>query len=83
MTDFRKDNTQAMLNSARKGAKVILGEGYIPHDGMRYFTCPYCGFGEFRSYPQTIPTDGGSWTYEYHCVRCGRMTGLTVRRTTQ
>lgn len=55
------------------------GDGYCPHEGMGYFTCPNCGCGEWISYPQAVPTDGRKWTYEYNCARCGKMMGLTLK----
>ena len=56
------------------------GEGYCPHNGMGYFTCPNCGCGEWVSYPQSGPSDRSkTWTWEYHCARCGKMMGLTLK----
>ena len=56
------------------------GKGYCPHDGMGFFTCPNCGCGEWESYPQAMPVDRSkTWTYEYHCARCGKMMGLTLK----
>ena len=55
-------------------------EGYCPHDGMGHFTCPNCGCGEWVSYPQAAPADRSkTWTWEYHCARCGKMMGLTLK----
>lgn len=56
------------------------GDGYIPHNGMGYFTCPNCGCGEWVSYPQSTPVDRSkTWTYEYCCAKCGKMMGLTLK----
>lgn len=57
-----------------------MSEGYIPHAGMAQFTCPFCGHGKFKSYPQAIPVDYKEWTFEHICARCGRMIGLTMVR---
>lgn len=61
--------------------KTDRGEGYLPdHDGTMYFTCPKCGCGEFDTFPQTIPANRDvRWTYEYQCVRCKAILGLTLR----
>ena len=62
----------------KESERMNRGEGYCPHNGMGYFTCPNCGCGEWVSYPQSVPTDRSkTWTYEYHCARCGKMMGLT------
>jgi hypothetical protein len=56
------------------------GEGYCPHGDMGYFTCPNCGCGEWKMYAQSAPADRSkTWTWEYHCARCGKMMGLTLK----
>ncbi|MBQ7701934.1 MAG: hypothetical protein IJT54_05970 [Candidatus Methanomethylophilaceae archaeon] len=47
---------------------------------MSYFQCSKCGCTKFKSYPQTIPTDGREWDYEYYCANCGKMMILTRAR---
>ena len=59
---------------------VKRGKGYCPHKGMAYFTCPICGSTEWTSYPQSAPVDRNTtWTWEYHCIKCGMMMGLTIK----
>ena len=47
-----------------------IKNGYVPHKGMDYFTCPKCGNGVFVSYPQTVVTGADVWTFEYECTKC-------------
>lgn len=54
-----------------------LENGYIPHEGQMRFRCGQCGCPVFKTYPQSMPLGGKAWTYEYHCVNCGQMMGLT------
>lgn len=81
---FSDSHIDIIIQERDKGKKEFermnKGEGYHPHGGMGYFTCPYCGCGEWVSYPQSAPADGSkTWTYEYHCARCGKMMGLTLK----
>ena len=57
-----------------------IKEGYCPHDDMDIFRCSRCGGTVFESFPQSVALDAPVWTYEYHCVRCGLMMGLTCKR---
>lgn len=60
--------------------KESIENGYLPHGDMGFFKCDKCGHNRFVSYPQAIPIDRTrGWTYEYHCARCGRMMGLTIK----
>ena len=53
-------------------------EGYMPHPYMGDFKCGRCAGKRFTSYPQAVPKDRSKpWTYEYVCVQCGYMMGLT------
>ena len=55
-------------------------KGYIPHPYQGAFKCDRCQGMVFTSYPQACPADRSKgWTYEYVCVNCGHMMGLTVR----
>lgn len=62
-----------MINNAENG--------YTPHKGMDFFTCPKCGNGKFRSYPQSVNTEVKEWTFEFECTRCKHIVGLTEERT--
>ena len=74
MTDLGTDGT----HNGRKGA--TWGSGYVPHSGMERFRCPKCGCTQFKSYPQTAPTNRSkTWTWEYVCVECGQGMGLTIK----
>ena len=55
-------------------------EGYIPHEGMGLFRCDRCGGTVFESFAQGISLSAPTWTYEYYCVKCGNMMGLTIKR---
>ena len=61
-------------------ARKDLENGYIPKKGMSYFTCPRCGNGTFRSYPQSVPPGADVWTFEFECMRCRHITGLMEER---
>lgn len=60
--------------------KNAWGDGYMPHEGMDFVTCPKCGNGVFRCNPQCIPTDAKTWTIEFECTRCKHIVGLTEER---
>lgn len=57
-----------------------IKEGYLPHQGMGQFTCEKCGGNVFETFPQGISLNAPTWTYEYYCVKCGHMMGMTVKR---
>lgn len=60
--------------------KNACGNGYVPHEGMDFVTCPKCGNGKFRSYPQSVNTEAKEWTFEFECTRCKHIIGLTEER---
>lgn len=41
-----------------------------------YFTCPYCGNGVFRCYPQTVRVGAKMQTWEYTCTKCNMVTAM-------
>lgn len=41
-----------------------------------YFTCPRCGNGVFRCYPQTIALNRKQQTIEYTCTKCNNVTAM-------
>ena len=73
----------AVRDAAGIREEIIGGEGmkgYIPHADQLPFRCGRCGSTEFVSYPQTVPVDRSKgWTYEYHCMKCDQIMGLTIR----
>lgn len=44
----------------------------------KYFTCPYCGNGMFRCYPQTVIVGAKVQTWEYTCTKCNKTMALVV-----
>ena len=43
-----------------------------------YFTCPRCGNGTFRCYPQTMVVGAKEQTIEYTCTKCRNVTAMVV-----
>ena len=70
------------FDDACDGVKTLpsLREGYIPHKGMGIFRCSACGGTVFETFAQSVALDAPVWTYEYNCVRCGQMMGLTCKQ---
>ena len=55
-------------------------EGYIPHEGMGLFRCDRCGGTVFETFALGVSLSAPTWTYEYYCVKCGQMMGMTIKR---
>ena len=70
------------MRDKRKAIETLesIKEGYLPHEGMGIFRCEKCGGTVFDSYAQGICPDAPVWTYEYYCVKCNHMMGLTRRQ---
>ena len=54
--------------------------GYIPHSNQSMVTCPRCGNGTFRAYPQSVNVEAKVWCYEHECTKCGHTVAIEVER---